>query len=162
MERFIELYEAVYKDLYYLAFYYLGNQHEAEDAVGEAVMHAYESFHLLKSEDAFRGWMIKILVNQCKHQQKKRNKQRTDVMIEEPSYHPNLEDKVIIQDMLQKLSDEERMIVLLSVFGGYKGEEIAKCMHMLHSTVRSKYRRALRKLKEQILAEEVQYGRDEI
>ena len=78
-------------------------------------------------------------------------------MITEPSYHPELGDAVIAKDMLSQLSMEERKIVALAVFGGYKGEEIAKMMHMRHSTVRSKYRRALKKLENKLLAEEVQY-----
>ena len=159
MERFIELYEAVYKDLYYLAFYYLGNPHDAEDAVSEAVMHAYENFPSLKSEDAFRGWMIKILVNQCKYQQRKSETKKTEELMVEPSYHPKLEDSLVATELLQKLSDEERLIIVLAVFGGYKGEEIAKILNLGHSTIRSKYRRALKKLEERILAEEVQYGK---
>lgn len=59
--------------------------------------------------------------------------------------------------MLSVLSEKERKIVVLAVFGGYKGEEIAKIMHMRHSTLRSQYRRALKKLENKLLAEEVQY-----
>ena len=59
--------------------------------------------------------------------------------------------------MLAVLSEEERKIVALAVFGGYKGEEIAKMMHARHSTIRSKYRRALKKLEKSLLAEEVQH-----
>ena len=55
---------------------------------------------------------------------------------------------MVIQELLSALSDEERQIVVLAVFGGYKGEEIAKILHMKHSTVRSKYRRALKKLEQ--------------
>lgn len=157
MERFMTLYETVYKDLYYLAFYYLGNQQDAEDAVSEAVLNAYENFSSLRNEGAFRGWMIKILVNQCKFQQKKCGTQKTAELLVEPSYHPKLEDSVVAKELLQKLSEEERLIVVLSVFGGYKGEEIAEFLNLRHSTVRSKYRRALKKLEQRILAEEVQY-----
>lgn len=44
------------------------------------------------------------------------------------------------------LSKEERLIVVLTVFGGYKSQEIARMLKKNHSTVRSKYRRALKKL----------------
>lgn len=159
MERFMELYETVYKDLYYLAYYYLGNQQDAEDAVSEAVLNAYENFASLRKVEAFRSWIIKILVNQCKYQQRKSGSQKTSEMLIEPSYHPKLEDSVITGELLRGLSQEERVIVALSVFGGYKGEEIAKLMDLRHSTVRSKYRRALKKLEQRILAEEVQYGK---
>lgn len=159
MERFMTFYETVYKDLYYLAFYYLGNQQDAEDAVSEAVLNAYENFASLRNEEAFRGWIIRILVNQCKFQQRKSGTQKTAELITEPSYHPKLEDFVVAKELLQKLSDEERFIVVLSVFGGYKGEEIAEFLNLRHNTVRSKYRRALKKLEQSVLAEEVQHGK---
>lgn len=157
MERFMALYETVYKDLYRLAYYYLGNAQDAEDAVGEAVLKAYENFSSLREENAFRGWIFKILVNQCKSQWRKKENSTFRELVEEPSYIPELGDSLITKDLLSGLELEERQIVALAVFGGYKGEEIAKMLHRRHSTIRSKYRRALKKLKQQILAEEVQY-----
>ena len=156
MERFMELYETVYKDLYRLAYYYLGNAQEAEDAVSETVLKAYENFGSLRKEDAFRSWIFKILVNQCKTQQRRGTVRKSAELLEEPSYQPELADGVVTKEMLSCLSEEERQIVALTVFGGYKGEEIAKLLHRRHSTVRSKYRRALKKLEQQILTEEVQ------
>ena len=64
MERFLVLYESVYKDLYRLAYFYLGNTQDAEDVVGETVLRAYEKFSTLRNEAAFRSWIFKILVNQ--------------------------------------------------------------------------------------------------
>ena len=53
-------------------------------------------------------------------------------------------------ELLEILSEEERLIVVLTVFGGYKGEEIARLLHRNHSTVRTKYRRALKKMEQEI------------
>ena len=44
------------------------------------------------------------------------------------------------------MSEEEQMIVALSVFGGYKSEEIAETMKLKSGTVRSKLSRALDKM----------------
>jgi len=41
----------------------------------------------------------------------------------------------------------------LVVFGGYKQEEISKLLHMKYSTVRTKYRRALKKLEQYMQSE---------
>ena len=65
MEQFLELYETVYKDLYRLAYYYLGNSQDAEDVVGETVLKAYEKFATLRKKESFKSWIFKILVNQC-------------------------------------------------------------------------------------------------
>ena len=153
----MELYETVYKDLYHLAYYYLGNAHEAEDVVSETVLRAYEKFDSLKDESAFRNWIFKILVNQCNTRLRKMITKKTYELKEEISYQPEMEDAVAVKELLELLTKEERQIVVLTIFGGYKGEEIAKLLHKRHSTIRSKYRRALKKLEEKVLAEEVQY-----
>lgn len=150
MEQFIELYEPVYKDLYRLAYYYLGNAEDAEDVVSETVLRAYEKFASLRKKEAFKSWIFKILVNQCKTQLRKKSVAGTVELVEEPVFEPKLEDTMVAEDMLAVLSEEERQIVALAVFGGYKGEEIARILHMKHSTVRSKYRRALKKLEQHI------------
>ena len=146
MEQFLELYEPVYKDMYRLAYYYLGNAQDAEDVVGETVLKAYEKFASLRKKEAFKSWIFTILVNQCMTFLRKKTIKGTSELIEEPSFESNMEDKAVAEELLSVLSEEERQIVVLSVFGGYKGEEIAQILHIKHSTVRTKYRRALNKM----------------
>ena len=146
MEQFLELYEPVYKDMYRLAYYYLGNAQDAEDVVGETVLKAYEKFASLRKKEAFKSWIFTILVNQCMTFLRKKTVKGTSELIEEPSFESSMEDKAVVEELLSVLSEEERQIVVLSVFGGYKGEEIARILHIKHSTVRTKYRRTLKKM----------------
>ena len=60
-ETFLELYGQCSQDLYRFALYTLKNQHDAEDAVGDAVADAYEGFSKLRDLEAFRAWIFKIL-----------------------------------------------------------------------------------------------------
>lgn len=153
----MELYENVYKDLYRMAYFYLGNAYEAEDAVSETTLKAYEKFDSLRDESSFKNWIFKILVNQCNTRLRKQITKKTYELKEEISYEPKMEDEIVVKELLEHLNKEERLIVVLSVFCGYKGEEIAKLLRKSHNTIRSKYRRALKKLEEKLLAEEVQY-----
>lgn len=146
MERFMELYQTVYKDLYRLAFYYLGNVQDAEDAVQETALLACEHFGRLRSEEAFRPWIFKILVNCCRKCWRKRKVQERPMEEPEGFCETARPQKAEIEEMLDSLTEEERLIVTLTVFGGYKGQEIARILNKNHSTVRSKYRRALKKL----------------
>lgn len=164
MDEFIKLYSEVYKDLYRVAYYYMGNKVEAEDAVGDAVLSAYENFNSLREREAFRGWMIKILINTCKKRMKNwygreevpisekrqydEDEERTEEVI--LSHEPDYTDRPALQAAMEVLSEEERIIVVLYVLGGYKGEEIAQMLQLKHSTVRSKYHRALGKMKKQL------------
>lgn len=146
MKQFLELYEPIYKDMYRLAYYYLGNAQDAEDVVSETVLKAYEKFASLRKKEAFKSWIFAILVNQCMTFLRKKAARGTSELVEEPSFEPSLEDITVVKDLLAVLSEEERQIVVLSVFGGYKGEEIARILHIKHGTVRTKYRRALKKM----------------
>lgn len=150
MERFMEQYQTVYKDMYRLAYYYMGNAEDAEDAVQETALAAYEHFHRLKNKEAFRPWIFRILVNRCKKSLKKRNRWGIRKEEPEPSYEPSLTSQAELSELLGRLEEEERLIVTLVVFGGYKSGEIARLLNKNHSTIRSKYRRALKKLESEL------------
>src|SRR5690606_15443825 len=63
------------KDGYYrLALSYMGEEHDAADALEEMIVILYEKIGQLKKADAFYSWSRTILVNHCKAMLKKRNK----------------------------------------------------------------------------------------
>lgn len=150
MERFMELYQTVYREMYRLAYYYLGNAQDAEDAVQDAALAAYENFSKLRNMEAFRPWIFRILTNCCKSHLRRNQKKLQPLEDTDPGYEPSLSSQTEMEELLSRLPEEERMIVVLSVFGGYKGEEIARILGKKHSTIRSKYRRALKKLERDI------------
>ena len=157
MERFMELYQTVYRDLYRLAYYYMGNPEDAEDAVQDTALSAYEHCGSLKKEASFRFWIFRILVNCCKKSLKKRG--RRELPMEEPQEVQEADGGCLMTqaetlEFLKILSEEERLIVVLTVFGGYKGDEIAGLLRRNHSTIRSKYRRALKKLEQELVRED--------
>ena len=57
------------------------------------------------------------------------------------------EDRVLIDQAFAVLSDEEKEIVTMTVFGEYDSGEIAQFMKLNRNTVRSKYSRALAKMR---------------
>ena len=60
-DAFARLYAEVYKDLYHIALYSLGNVHDACDAVSDTVLDAFCSIGRLRDEKAFRSWIMRIL-----------------------------------------------------------------------------------------------------
>lgn len=150
MERFMELYQTVYQDLYRLAYFYLGNAADAEDAVQETALAACEHFEKLKNQEAFRPWIFKILVNGIRRHWRRRKPFEHSLEETEGAYEPELSSQTELLELLSCLEQEERLIVVLRVFGGYKSEEIARILNRNHSTVRSRYRRALKKLEREL------------
>ena len=154
-DTFTKLYSEVAKDLYRLALYFLKNKEDAEDIVGEAVLDAYRQIESLREESLFKNWIIKILTNKCRMKLKEYAlyKEKPSENIVELSderakreSHRDEFNRIELKELLMELEKEERFIVCLSVFEGYKGDEIAEFLGLKPATVRSKKQRALAKL----------------
>lgn len=143
---FSKMYEAIYIDLYRFALCMMRHPQDAEDAVSEAVIRAYENMHKLKKEEAFKSWMFTILSNVCK--KKLKNPARKEERIEEHD-EESRSDMGLPLDMKKAffiLTEEEKNIVSMSVFGGYNSKEIGQMYSLNANTVRSKRKRALEKM----------------
>lgn len=149
-KRFAQMYEAIYTDLYRFAFCLMKNQQEAEDAVSEAVISAYENIRKLRKEEAFKSWMFTILSNHCKKRLQRAAQEEAhlaDSMQEESAgEEPDQSLALDVRNAFFILTEEEQTIIGLSVFGGYNSGEIAGIMKLNANTVRSKRSRALAKM----------------
>lgn len=154
-DTFTKLYSEVAKDLYRLALYFLKNKEDAEDIVGEAVLDAYRQIESLREESLFKNWIVKILTNKCKMKLKEYalyKEKTSDNIVELSDERAKREsqrdefNRIELKELLMELENEERFIICLSVFEGYKGDEIAEFLGLKPATVRSKKQRALAKL----------------
>lgn len=154
---FARHYGAVYLDLYRFALCMMGRSHDAEDAVSEAVLTGFRQRHQLRSDEAFKSWMFAILANVCRRKLKGARR-------EEPLADPSSGREALValdgaaipgsagdlrEDVrlaFSAVSEEERLIVSLSVFGGYTSAEIGSALKLNANTVRSKRKRALGKM----------------
>ena len=151
-EAFCSLY-GEYKDkLYRYALYRLGDPTEAEDAVSECVLAAWQGVGNLRSGKAFGSWIFRILSNCCAAKIKemigtRENLERIyDAGTGNVSVPPSL--SVELAEALAQLRDEERDIVLLSIIGGLNSTEIASLTDLAPGSVRSKLSRSLAKMRE--------------
>ena len=143
---FSKMYESLYKDLYRFAFYMMKHAQDAEDAVSEAVISAYENIRKLKNEDAFKSWIFTILANKCKKKLVSSSGKELPLEHYEARTEQDMEISMEIKKAFLILTEEERLIVALSVFAGYTSGEIGNMQKINASTVRSKRKRALEKM----------------
>ena len=156
-EAFGKLYSIFAEDMFRFAFYHTSSKMLAEDAVGDAVLLAFQKIKQLKKSESFKNWQFKILLNCCRKQQglkaiSLKNTQIEDVQNElyiEPDYNENIE----LKKALQTLTDEEREIFLLSNLFGYSSKEIGEITELKSSTVRSKNSRTTEKIRNMLLEE---------
>lgn len=146
-EAFASLYEMVYQDLYRYALYMLGQKEDAEDVVSETVMAAYAQIGQLKSADAFRAWIFRILSNKCRNQRAAYLNRTCELDETMPDPEGDFTGEYLLKDAMARLTEEEREIICLHVFGGYKSHEIGQILQMNPATVRSREHRALERLR---------------
>ena len=149
-KTFAQMYETVYQYLYRFALCMLRNPQDAEDAVSEAVVAAYENIGKLKKEDAFKSWIFTILSNICKKKWRNAAREETrsdeEMLFSAASEEPDIGVALDVRKAFFLLEDEEQTIVGLSVFGGYTSQEIGDALKLNPNTVRSKRSRALQKM----------------
>ena len=140
------LYEKYNRLMYVVAMRVLHHPQDAEDAVSEAVLSAYENIHKLRKEEAFRSWIFQILANVCRRKLKSRERTETELKEDHASatYCDGL--RTDVERAFLILDEDDQLIIGLSVYGGYNSKEIGEMLKMNPNTVRSRRKRALEKM----------------
>lgn len=150
---FASIYAAVYKELYHIALCNLRNEHDAADAVSDAVLDAFTSIGRLRDEEAFKAWIVRILMAKIKTRQRgyiEANNARDFEAVEQELTKEMQYDGLEIVEAMGILDETERLLLSLNAVAGYTSDEIAKLCKANPSTVRSKLFRAKIKLKERL------------
>ena len=116
-KAFSQLYAEIYKDLYRFALYMTKHTQDAEDAVSEAVISAYENISGLKKENSFKSWMFTILNNECKKILRK-NGNTSNQVSEEDAKNLGAEEidfaqRHDVKKAFESLEEEEQTIVCI-------------------------------------------------
>ena len=141
---FALLYQRYYKELFYFALSVMKNASQAEDAVSAGVLKAYE-----RKNSSFKSWLFQITANECRKMLRKTVYSLEDASLKEPVGEEAGFEEAEIREYLKVLNGTERMVLSLSVFGGYSSREIGKILGKKEGTIRSLKSRALAKLREQ-------------
>lgn len=145
---FAELYQLIYQDLYRFAVYSLRNIHDAEDVVSETVIDAFREIQSLQKPEAFRSWIFRILTVKCKQKLKSYLTKTEELKEDLPGDAPDLNERMDVRNAFFTLESDDRLILSLSIFGGYSSREIGELIEMKDTTVRSRQSRALKKMQD--------------
>lgn len=153
IEAMEPLYQSTSTSVYSFALSILKNAQDAEDVLQDTFINIYTGSNNYQSSGKPLAWILTITKNLSlrKLQQKKLI---SDIPQEdwEPYYKKDQgltqEDKIVITDTINLLSDTERQVVILHAVSGFKHREIAEILELKLPTVLSKYHRATKKMKE--------------
>jgi RNA polymerase sigma-70 factor (ECF subfamily) len=116
----------------------LRDSFEAEDVTQEAFLKAFRELHKLREDSAFSGYIYKICIRLCMDRLRSRKSESLVVDKPEPSRGQQIETKVVIHDLLEELSPELRLTLVLREMEQLSYEEVAEMMHVPVGTVRSR------------------------
>lgn len=159
-----EIYNRYYRSMYNTALRIVKDVHWAEDVMQESFLKAFTKLDSYKGEVAFGAWLKKIVVNHSLDNYKKLNKEALEPLdnmlykIEDDSdKHEQAIDFQQLQlqqvnQAIQSLKENYRLILTLLFIEGYDQEEISEIMQITPGNCRTTISRAkenlLKKLSE--------------
>jgi len=139
-------------DLFRIAMSILKNRDDADDAVCETVVRAYENIHKLRDCGFFKTWIVRILINQANSAYKKRSKTVClNGAMQQPQYEDAYEsDNDDLNAAVAGLNLEFRTAITLYYFQDMPIKEIARMLQIPQGTVKWRLSKAKTILKEKL------------
>ena len=141
-----------------LALKMLKHREESEEVSQDTFIKVYKSLSKFHGESKFSTWIYRIAYNTCLDRIKKNSKYNNNVEINEITSNEishtenifdsleNKERSVIVKECMDKLPEDERIIIHLFYFEELSLKEIVKIVSMTEGNVKVKLFRARKKL----------------
>ena len=166
-ERYAELVGRHQRRAARIAFHYLRDAAESDEAVQDAFVKAYSHLSTFREELPFEVWFTRILINGCLDRIKARTRRERwivsmpeggvadrDFSERTAGSGPSPEELVLARERRQKLAealaklpDRQRSVFMLSHYEGCTSREVSAITGLNESTVRVHLFRAIRKLR---------------
>lgn len=151
------LYEETYKSKYYLALKYMQNEEAAKDVLQDAYIQTFRKLDTLENPEKFASWLGIIVANTAKNALQKKNPMLFSEIMgdqEEEEFEYQIEDESIenqpeiaysqretqelVHELIDSLSEEQRMCILMFHIEGQSISEIAESLGCSENTVKSR------------------------
>lgn len=142
-EAFEALATASSDRLFAIARLILRDVHAAEDAVQEALIHAWRDLPRLREVERFDAWLHRLLVNACYDQGRLRRRWSSEISVVriEPAttdHVTSMVDRDQLERGFRRLRPEQRAVVVLHHYLGLSMTEIAETLGLPVGTVKSR------------------------
>jgi RNA polymerase sigma-70 factor (ECF subfamily) len=165
-DRFGDLVASQQRRAVRLAYQYLRDAHDADEAVQDAFVKVFTHIATYREELPFEVWFTRILVNACLDLRKARGRRLRWVLPigsptsadtgvpEVPDEGPSAEQRLVgrarireIAAAVDELPERQRTVFMLSHFGEQSTSEVSSTLGLSEATVRVHLFRAVRKLR---------------
>lgn len=126
----------------------LRDAHEAEDVVQDTFLKAFRELPRLREDRAFSGYLYRICVRLCMDRLRSRRPEPGLVDRAVNAEGSSVETKVLVSKLLQHLTPDLRLTLVLREMEQLSYEEIAETMDVPIGTVRSRLHAARERFRE--------------
>lgn len=147
-EALSEIYERLGRMIFSIAVGITERKADAEDALQETMIDIVKSAENYKPGTNPKAWILTIARHNAMDMVRKR---RDHLPIDCPEAMGIAVDDDLppdVSDLLSKLNDEERQLIILRIYGELSYIEIGKIMNVSVFAVQKRYQRVLKKLKD--------------
>lgn len=125
---------------------------EAQDLAQDVFLKAWQNLRKLEDAAKFPSWLFRIAHNEA-YSLLRKNRPDTEILMDAPAGESRsrlfpVETALAVRSALTRLSPEQRDVVVLKVYEGFKFEEIAQVLNAPVSTIKSRLYSGLDVLKE--------------
>ena len=145
------IYRKFHTQAFNVAVRICNNRELAQDVTQEAFITAFKRMHQYRGDSPFWGWLRRVIINHAISALRKLP--RHDAVELEDYMSPGSGDQegmghcMDLEQALQQLSDQDRMVVWLHDVEGYKHREIAKMVGKTESYSKTRLNRARTRLR---------------
>ncbi|MFX3631276.1 MAG: sigma-70 family RNA polymerase sigma factor [Candidatus Pristimantibacillus sp.] len=144
--------------MYKIAYTYLKNETDALEAVQEATCRAYVQIRKLKEPNYFGSWLIRILMNYCADEVKRRSRRNSGWQAaareqQSTSEETALLEKVLLESAVEQLDANYQKVIQLKYYHDLTITEIARTLEKPEGTIKTWLHKALGGLRKQLKKE---------
>src|SRR6266568_9327429 len=158
-EEIVQRYQQV---AFRVAYVITGSAAEAEDAAQEGMFKAYRALHTFRTGAEPRPWLLRIVANEARNRARSAGRRNQLQLRLAERFRPGdaapspeaaavaAEDHRFLLAMVNKLSEEDRLVIASRYFLELSGEETAAALKIPEGTVKSRLSRALARLRQRV------------
>jgi len=147
VDEFDSLIEATQDELIHLAFYRLGNKHDAEDAVQDIYVQAFRDRNKRRHITAARAYLFRMVSNKCIDVLRAHARQQGNLVTDEAATGEDVsssfdarERAETLRRLLRSVPAKEAEVVYLRAFSELSFAEVAEAVRSSVPTVKSRIR----------------------
>ena len=123
--------------LYRVAYTLLHHSEDCRDVLQEALINAWRNIHTLRNPEAFRSWMIRIVLNCAKNALRKKKIQTVELTDDLSAPESGIQDENLAF-ALGELGEGLRLPIVLYYLEGLSVEEISRVMRLPKGTIKNR------------------------